>query len=267
MSGRLRICSIRRATRSRPLLRVGVHLAEAADPAAELRLLLDEEHRQADLRQAERRAQPGDAAADHERARGRLHDDRVERRREPRAGDAGTHEPHGLARRAGLVVGVRPRALLPDVHLRVLVRVQARPLGDAAEGERVQLRRAGGDDEAVELLFLDVAHDLLLRRVRAGEHRAPGDDDTGLVLDGGDDAVDVDVVGDVSAAAADVDAEPPIAHAGTFVRSRCAAACAAAAPACRIDSGMSLAPEAAPATYTPAMLVRAGSTSSSGSST
>ncbi len=154
------------------VLRVRIHLAEAADPAAELGFLLDEEHREADLGEAEGGAQAGDAAADHERARGRLHDDRLERRGQPRPGDAGADEPDRLARGARLVVRVRPGALLADVHLRVLVRVQAGALGHAAEGEGVQLRRAGGDDEAVELLLLDVPHDLLLRRVRAGEHGA-----------------------------------------------------------------------------------------------
>ena len=90
-----------------------------------------------------------------------------------------------------------------------------------------------------------------------------------------DDLLDIDVVGDVAAAVADIDADAPsaglalggghdgsgvdrdllLAHAGTssicgrgFVRSRCAATWATAAPAWRMESAMSLAPDAAPAT-------------------
>ena len=116
-------------------------------------------------------------------------------------------------------------------------------------------------------LLLDVADDLLLGRVRAGEHGRARDVDPGLVLDGVDHPLDVDVVGDVAAAVADVDADPRSVMPLPFICSRWAAAWAAAAPACRIDSGMSLAPEAEPATKTPGMLVSAGFRSSSGSAT
>ena len=97
----------------------------------------------------------------------------------------------------------------------------------------------------------------------------PRDADAGRVLDGVDDPIDVDVVADVAAALADVDGEAGLAHADAdaFRRSRCAATWAAAAPACRIDSGMSRGPETAPATKTPGMLVAPGLKSSSTSST
>ncbi len=113
---------------------------------------------------------------------------------------------------------------------------------------------------------------LLLARVGAGEHGVLRDDDAGLVLHGVDDGLDIHVVGDVAAAVADVDAQAPlagrkIAHAGTFRLSRWAATWAAAAPAWRIESAMSLAPDAVPATKTPGMLVRPGSMSSLGSAT
>ena len=174
-----------------------------------------------------------------------------------------------------LVVGVRPGALLADVHLGVLERVHAGALRHVAEGERVQLGRARGDDERVEALLLGVLHDLLLGRVGAGEHRRPGDHDVVVALDLGDDLVHVDVVADVAAALADVHADLAAAHdvtfafatSLTFARSRWAAACATAAPAWRIESGMSLAPAAEPATNTPGRLVRPGSRSSSASPT
>ncbi len=58
--------------------------------------------------------------------------------------------------------------------------------------------------------------------VGAGEHHLAGDDHARLALGGGDHLVDVDVVGDVAAAVADVDADPALllGHAGTFALSR-----------------------------------------------
>ncbi len=122
--------------------------------------------------------------------------------------------------------------------------------------------------------------DLLLARFGAGEHRRAGDHDGFLAERLRGDPLHVDVVGDVAAAVADVDTdlargwhEGPVlawrlAHASTSTfsrrdRSRWAETCATVAPACRIDSAMSFAPEAAPATYTPGMLVTPGLTSSS----
>ena len=72
------------------------------------------------------------------------------------------------------------------------------------------------------MLLLDVALHVALARVGAGEHHLAGDHDAGLALGGGDDLVDIDVVGDVAAAVADVDADPSLllGHAGTFALSR-----------------------------------------------
>ncbi len=120
-----------------------------------------------------------------------------------------------------------------------------------------------GHHQAVELVLRDVVDHVLLRGVRAGEHGRPRHGHVAVGLDGLDDLRDVDVVGDVAAAVADVDPDPPragggavelrLVHAGTptfsrRARSRCAATWAAVDPACRIESAMSLAPEAAPAT-------------------
>src|SRR5512147_545764 len=145
----------------------------------------------------------------------------------------------------------------------------------------MELRRAGGHDQAVETLRLDVADHVLLGGVRAGEHGGLRDDDVAGVADVRDHAHDVDIVGDVAAAVADIDADPAgiggellLGHAGAVTipsvdvsRSRWAATWATAAPAWRIESAMSLAPDAAPATNTPGMLVWPGLRSSSGSAT
>ena len=199
---------------------VRVHVAEAGDPAAELRLLLDEKDGEPDLRQAKGRAQAGDAGADDEALRRRLDDDRLERLGEARAVDAGPHQAHRLLGRAFVVVGVRPGALLADVHLGVLEGVHAGALGDVAEGERVKFGRARSDDQRVQPFLVGVLDDLLLGRIRAGEHRGPGDHHVGIVLHGLDDLLDIDVVADVAAALADIHADLAAAHADTFTFAR-----------------------------------------------
>ena len=55
------------------------HRAEAADPAAELELALDQEDPEADVGEADRGPEAGDPAADHQRLR------RASRRRAARA--------------------------------------------------------------------------------------------------------------------------------------------------------------------------------------
>jgi hypothetical protein len=63
----------------------------------------------------------------------------------------------------------------------------------------------------------DVLGDLLLGGVRAGEHGVARHHHVGVGLDGSDDLPDVDVVGDVAAAVADVDADPAFARGGAGV--------------------------------------------------
>jgi len=100
--------------------------------------------------------------------------------------DHAPHQADGLGRGALVVVGVGPRALLADVGLVVLVGVEAGPLRYAAECHDVELGRAGGDDEAVEVLRHDVGFHLGLAGVGAGEDGRLCDDDPRLVLDGVD---------------------------------------------------------------------------------
>ena len=183
------------------------------------------------------------------------------------------------------VVGVDPRALLADVDLGVLVGVEPGPLGDAAEGVHVELRRARGDHEAVELLLLDVALHVLLGRVGAGEHHLARDDDARLALgrrrrpgrrrrsrrccrrSGRRRRRSGGCGGSRRARRS---------RAARSCRHRFAGAVLArggpppgrpSTPAWRIESAMSLAPDAAPATNTPGMLVWPGLRSSSVSAT
>ncbi len=189
------------------VLAVRVHLPEPADPAAQRLLALHEDDLEADVGQADRGPQAGDPAADDQRPGRRLDHDRLERRGEPGPGDPGPDEAEGLVGGRVLVVAVDPRALLADVDLGVLVGVHAGPGRHAPERVGVKLRRAGGHDQAVEAERLDVLGDLLLARLGAGEHGRPGDHHGLLAERLRGDPLHVDVVGDVAAAMADVDAD------------------------------------------------------------
>ena len=125
------------------------HGAEVLDPAAHLGFALDHHDREPDVGKADRGAKSRDAGADNERLRHRLDDGRLERLQQTRAGDAGAHQSDRLVGGALMVVGVRPGALLAQVDLGVAVRVEAGALGDAAEGDGVELGRARGDHKPV----------------------------------------------------------------------------------------------------------------------
>ena len=82
------------------------------------------------------------------------------------ARDGGARQGLGLL--GGLrAVGVHPRVVLADVDHVEEERVQSAGLGGAPEGVLVQQRRAGGNDDAVELELADVLLNQLLARVRA----------------------------------------------------------------------------------------------------
>ena len=90
-------------------------------------------------------------------------------------GHAGAHDVDALERGARLVAGMHPGALLAQIDVHVLVGVQPGALRHGAEREHVKLRGARGDDEAIQLLFLDLVDHLLLRSIRAGEQMRPRD--------------------------------------------------------------------------------------------
>ena len=200
---------------------MGIHLGEAGDPAAQLRLPFDEEDREAHLGQSESGPEAGDAASHDQALRRRLDDDRLERVGEPSAVDTGAHQAQGLLSRSHVVVGVRPGALLAHVHLGVLEGVHARAPGNVPEGVGVELGRTGRDHQPVETLLLGILDDLLLGRVGAREHGGLRDHDVGLLGDRGDDLVNIDVVADVAPALADVHPDLVGAHAMTFSFDSC----------------------------------------------
>ena len=107
-----------------------------------------------------------------------------------------------------------PGAVLADVGHLQQVRIQTGVLAGPAEGLLVQVRRAGGHDDAREALLLDVLFDQALAQRRAHELVVAGD---GHVLDvlarPARDLFHVDRAGDVAAAMTDVNAD--------FLRHRC----------------------------------------------
>ena len=87
---------------------------------------------------------------------------------------------NGLFRCALLIVGMRPGTLLAQIHLHVLVRIQSGPFSHAAKSMQVE----GGAQEATtrpsSLGVFNVVDHLLLRRIRAGKHVRPGNDNPGF---------------------------------------------------------------------------------------
>ena len=114
-----------------------------------------------------------------------------------------------------MVVGVGPGTLFADVDLDILEGVEPGPRGHVAEGHQVQFGRTGSHDHTVQALLLDVLDHVVLRGVGAGEHRGLGHGDAVLLFHLFAHRLDVDMVGDVAAAVADVDADLPfIFHQG-----------------------------------------------------
>ena len=95
---------------------VRVDGTEPAHPAAQRDLALHDHDAEADVREPDRRAQPGDAAADDQRAGHGLHHERLVGGREPGARDARPDQAGRLPGRGILIVGMDPGALLPDVR-------------------------------------------------------------------------------------------------------------------------------------------------------
>ena len=87
----------------------------------------------------------------------------------------GGDDPAGLGRRL-VLVGMHPRALLADVGHLALEGVEAGLRRRGAEGRLVELRRAGGDHDAGEVVLLDRLREDLLPRRRA-EVRVVGGED------------------------------------------------------------------------------------------
>ena len=149
-----------------------------------------------------------------------------------------------------------PRTLLTQIHLNVLVGIESRPYGDPAKGELMEGRRTRSDHNAVQIQFLNVVDDFLLRGIRTSKHGRLGHFDVGFTGNFLPDFFAIHIVGDVAAAIADVHAQTSVVHVRTL--STWAPARAAAADEWRMVSGMSITAAVDPAAKTPSMLVRAG---------
>ena len=123
--------------------------------------------------------------------------------------------PGGLL---GGVGSVDPAALLPDVGELEEVGVEPRPLQDVLECGEVHPRGAGGDDDPVESVPLDVREDGVLGGLGAEVAVLPRDRDVVPAPDLLPDLLDVHDVPDVPPALAEVDPDLSIrGHCHPFV--------------------------------------------------
>ena len=132
----------------------GEGLAELAHVAADGGVLLDQDDLVAAVGDVERRLDAGDAAADHQGALGDGDADALERLVVLDLLDDGAGDVDRLGGGLAAVL-VDPGAMLADVGHLAHVLVEAGLVGGAAEGLLVHVRRAGGDDDAGEVVLLD----------------------------------------------------------------------------------------------------------------
>ena len=199
---------------------MGKHPAPSRYAAADLRGSLDENDGDPQVGEGDGRAHPGDSRPDHQHLRNRLDPEVRQGSAELGPGDSRPDESNRLVRGPFPVVPVRPGTLLPEVHLAVHVRVQARPKSHGPEGIEVELGGAGGDHDAVELLLPDGLYHLPLGGVRAGEQEGPGHDDSRFPPRRFAYPLPVQVVGDVPAAVAEECADPFFRHRLALLPSR-----------------------------------------------
>ena len=143
-----------------------------------------------------------DAAPDHDGPGVHLGLDRLLRLEQGGLGHAHADEVLGLAGAVFLLLHVNPRALVADVHHLEEVRVETGLGAGAAEQRLVGARGAGGDDHAVELLFLDSGLDLVDPAFRAGVQVFFDIDDVGQRLRVLGQLLHIKVAGDIAAAVA-----------------------------------------------------------------
>ncbi len=105
-----------------------------------------------------------------------------------------------------------PGALLPEVHLDVLIGIEASALDHGPEGEEMELGRAGSDDKTVDVVVPYFVDHLLLGGVGTGEHVGPGHHYSRLVLDALSYLLNIHVVGDVATAVAKENGDSSLAH-------------------------------------------------------
>ena len=132
--------------------------------AADRRLFFDDDDLDAPRRDVERRLNPRDAGADHERALRYRDFDRLERVVATHLFDRHSDQ-FDRFRGRDFAVGVNPRALLADVRHFDQIRIEARVFRRFAERLQVHMRRAARDDDAGEPEFLDLFGDHILTRL------------------------------------------------------------------------------------------------------
>ncbi len=123
--------------------------------------------------------------------------------------DAAQQEMNGFFGRALLIVSMRPGALLAQIHLHILIRIQPGPLGHSPKGMHVEGGCAGRDHEPIQLGAPDVLDHLLLRSIGAGEHVGPGNSNPGLPGNFLPDLFHVYIVRNIASAIADKNADSP----------------------------------------------------------
>ena len=160
------------------VLHAGEGLVELGHAPAQAGLPFDEIGLVAGVGNVQRSFQPGDAAADDQGRRGDVHLSLLQRFQQRRLGHRAGDQLLGLLR-AGLPVGVNPGHLLADVGHLEIVGVDAHLLDGGAKGGLVHPRRAGGDDDPVQVMVADVLLDHLLAGVGAHVHIVAGDDHVG----------------------------------------------------------------------------------------
>ena len=95
--------------------------------------------------------------------------------RQSTLGHTGANKVDSLLRGTDFVTRVRPGALFTQIDMNVLVGIQPGTFGHGAEREHVKFRGTRGDDQAIQILLLDLADHFLLRSIRAGEHMCARD--------------------------------------------------------------------------------------------
>ena len=184
----------------------GEGLVEHGHVAADGGFTLDQVDVLAGVGERQGRVDAGDAAAHYQHV-GINGDARLlERPLQHHAANGRAHQVASLFG-GGLAVRVHPGVLLPDVDHGHVVRVEPAVGRGDAEGVLMQVRGAGGNDDAVEVVLLDVVADQVLAGVGAHVLVVAGDDhvdQAGGVLG---DFLAVHDSGDVGAAVADVDAD------------------------------------------------------------
>ena len=124
---------------------------------AKLRLLFDENHIKASGGRFERRAQAGDAAADHQKCPGDLAGDGLERLHLLRPYDPHAQAVLGEHLRIFVVRLVAPGNLLAQIHaIEHHLRIE---LGIERELSRLDARRAGRDDDGIHRALLEILAD------------------------------------------------------------------------------------------------------------